>query len=243
MEPMDDSICPDPAPGRDRQGFTAEQRRMPAAFCCRKAIARRLAGAGLAAALLLVVSAAVAGAATAGDDDLHGRMLALVNAARAEAGLAPLVLERRLSAAACAQARDLAAGGPLTHRSRDGSNLADRLTRAGYRFAMAAENLAAGAPTPDETVWLWLSSPGHRRNMLTAGFNQAGAAYVSGDGMAIWVLVLAKPRTGSPAPMDDSPSGMREDGQPFESRSGSSPLPSRSSDSNDQTGDKRLTCY
>jgi uncharacterized protein YkwD len=204
---------------------------------------RRLIGAGLAAALLLVSAVPSARAATAGDDDRHGRMLALVNAARAEAGLTPLVLEHRLSAAACAQARDLAGGGPLTHRGRDGSSLADRLTRAGYRFAMAAENLAAGAPTPDETVWLWLSSPDHRRNMLTAGFHHAGTAYVPGDGMAIWVLVLARARTGSPGPTDDSPAGMRPDGQPFESWSGYSPLSSTSSESNDQAGDKRLTCY
>lgn len=130
---------------------------------------------------------------------LYERMLALVNAARAETGAGPLALEPRLMAAACTQGRDLADGGPLSHRGRDGSDLADRLTRAGYAFAMAAENLAAGAPTPDETVWLWRGSPDHRRAMLTSEFRQAGIAYVHGDGRAIWVLVLATPRSAEPA--------------------------------------------
>ena len=119
-----------------------------------------------------------------------GRMLALVNTARAESGLGALTLEPRLMLAACRHAQDLAQGGPLSHRGRDGSDVTDRVLSSGYVFAMAAENLAAGVPTADETVWLWLGSPGHRRNILTPEFDHAGIANMAkGD---VWVLVFGR---------------------------------------------------
>ena len=141
----------------------------------------------------LVVTAllgAVSLAQAAAPEGKIGRMLALVNTARAESGLAALTLEPRLMLAACRHAQDLAQGGPLSHRGRDGSDVSDRVLGSGYNFAMAAENLAAGVPTPDETVWLWLGSPGHRRNILTAEFDHAGIANIAkGD---VWVLVFGR---------------------------------------------------
>ena len=134
----------------------------------------------------------MAGARAAEPDGAISRMLALVNAARAENGLTSLSLEPRLTAAACRQARDLSRGGVLTHQGRDGSDIGQRVTQSGYAFAMAAENLAAGAPTPDETVRLWLASPGHRRNILTAEFRHAGIAYQAAG--QVWVLVFGAVR-------------------------------------------------
>jgi uncharacterized protein YkwD len=134
-------------------------------------------------------------------------MLAVVNAARASEGLAPLTLDARLNAAACRQARDLAGRAlhdveALSHQGSDGSTLATRLQDAGYGYRAAAENLAAGARDPQETTRLWLASDGHRRNLLTAAFREAGAAYLgprlSPGGnrqgpLDVWVLVLATP--------------------------------------------------
>lgn len=119
-----------------------------------------------------------------------GRMLTLVNTARAENGLGALTLEPRLMLAACRHAQDLAQGGPLSHRGRDGSDVGDRILSSGYVFAMAAENLAAGVPSADQTVLLWLGSPGHRRNILTPEFHHAGIANIAkGD---VWVLVFGR---------------------------------------------------
>lgn len=156
-------------------------------------------------------------------DEKAARMLALVNAARTEAAQVALTMEPRLTAAACRHARDLARGGPLSHRGSDGSELGDRLARAGYPFAMAAENLAAGVTTPDETVWLWSGSPGHRRNMLTAGFREAGIAHLSGAGGEVWVLVLGTPQPASAG--------------------GRAPATPNAGQSADLGGDKGLTCY
>jgi uncharacterized protein YkwD len=177
---------------------------------------------------LLAIAVFAAGAFPAGaqptaPEEKSARVLALVNAARVETGQAVVVMEPRLTAAACSHARDLARGGPLSHRGSDGSDLADRLARTGYPFAMAAENLAAGVATPDETVWLWLGSPGHRRNMLTAEFREAGIAHLSGAGGEIWVLVLGRPLPASAG------------GRP--------PEAPNARQSADLGGDKGLTCY
>ena len=168
-------------------GFTAEPVQKPAAFC------RLLRVAALAALVGLLSPGSGAHAATPAD--AISRMLALVNSARAENGLMPLTLEPLLTAAACRQARDLSRGGPLTHQGRDGSDLGRRVSESGYAFALAAENLASGAPSPEETVGLWLASPGHRRNILTEEFRDAGIAY-QGPGQ-VWVLVFGAARRGT----------------------------------------------
>jgi uncharacterized protein YkwD len=111
----------------------------------------------------------------------------------------------------------------LSHRGSDGSDLGDRLARTGYPFTMAAENLAAGVTTPDETVWLWSGSPGHRRNMLTAEFREAGIAHLSGAGGEIWVLVLGTPQPAAAGRRPPEAPNARE--------------------STDLRGDKGLTCY
>jgi uncharacterized protein YkwD len=177
----------------------------------------------------VVVIAAIgpAEAQPAAADDPNVRFLALVNAERAKAGQPALTLEPRLTMAACWHAIDLARGGPLSHRGSDGSGLGDRLARSGYPFAMAAENLAAGITTPDETVWLWSGSPGHRRNMLTAEFGEAGVAHRTAAGGDVWVLVLGTRRV---------PAGDRRK-ENIENTVQSDDFP------DDLRGDNAITCY
>ena len=180
------------------QGFTAEPPGKRVAFCRGTAAKHLFSLALLAVAILGAATVAGHAADPAGHaDEPSARMLALVNDERAKAGQPPLTFDARLNAAACRHARDLARGGPLSHRGSDGSDLTERLSWSGYPFAMAAENLAAGVPTPDETVWLWSGSPGHRRNILTSGFRDAGIARVTGAGGQIWVLVFGTPRSVS----------------------------------------------
>ena len=48
----------------------------------------------------------------------------------------------------------------------------------GYRYARAAENLAAGVDTPDAAVALWMRSPGHRANILNCQLRETGVGYI-----------------------------------------------------------------
>ncbi|MSO77152.1 MAG: CAP domain-containing protein [Alphaproteobacteria bacterium] len=127
--------------------------------------------------------------------DLQSRLIAQVNVHRLAQGLGPLARHPALTAAALAHAADMAETHNLSHRGCDGSELGDRLHRAGYGFRRAAENVAAGPETPEQAVDLWMASEGHRRNMLIADLTEAGAAVARHGAMPnppYWVLVLGR---------------------------------------------------
>lgn len=127
-------------------------------------------------------------------------LLAELNRERLRAGLVPLMSNGRLDLAAQAHADDMARNGTLSHTGGDGSQLRDRLTRAGYAFRLAAENVAAGTPNGSATVQLWLMSEGHRRNMLEPDVREVGIGHARPPlgrptGYTdYWTLVLAAPR-------------------------------------------------
>ena len=113
--------------------------------------------------------------------------LEAVNAARGKArrcgtksftAAPPLVLDALLGNAAAAHARDMASHGRMSHEGSDGSTPQVRLTRAGYPWRLAAENVAAGQTTVDEVVATWLASPGHCANIMNPELRQMGIAFV-----------------------------------------------------------------
>jgi uncharacterized protein YkwD len=110
-------------------------------------------------------------------------ILCLVNRQRARAGLRKLSPDRRLRAAAQRHSRDMVARRYFDHTSPDGHTLMRRVTAAGYRASWAGENIAwgtAGLATPAATVRAWMSSPGHRVNILTPRFRHSGVGVAIG---------------------------------------------------------------
>jgi uncharacterized protein YkwD len=114
------------------------------------------------------------------------RVLELVNEARAQrrkcgsrwfAAAPPLRLSPLLSRAALAHAKDMSANKLFEHRGSDGSKPSERATRAGYKWAAIAENIAEGAASADEVVQDWLESPGHCANIMGAQYREMGLAY------------------------------------------------------------------
>jgi uncharacterized protein YkwD len=118
-------------------------------------------------------------------DNLSAALLAAHNAARAKAGRPPLRLDARLQDAALAQARDMAARGKLTHTGSDGSQFWQRITRAGYRYAQAAENIAMGYPDVKAVVAAWMADGPHRVNLL-GPYRDIGAAGVQDKNGRWW---------------------------------------------------------
>jgi uncharacterized protein YkwD len=119
------------------------------------------------------------------------RVLVLVNAARATprkcgrerfAAAPPLKLSAKLVAAASAHARDMARRTRLGHDGSDGSQSSDRMTRAGYRWRLSGENVAAGQRDADAVVTDWLASPGHCANLMTPAFRDMGVAFALAPG-------------------------------------------------------------
>jgi uncharacterized protein YkwD len=142
----------------------------------------------------------------ADQDSVARQVLALVNAAREKgarcgrkrhAATQPVVLSAQLSQAASAHARDMAAHSSMSHRGSDGSQPAERVTRAGYRWRNTAENVAAGQPDADSVVAHWLNSPGHCATIMGAQFTEMGVAFAvdpDSDGKIYWAQVFATPQ-------------------------------------------------
>ena len=64
-----------------------------------------------------------------------------------------------------------------------------------YGSASAAENIAMGTKTFDETLAIWKSSSGHNANLLKPNVTRMGLASASRDGTTYWALILlAQPK-------------------------------------------------
>jgi uncharacterized protein YkwD len=75
--------------------------------------------------------------------------------------------------------------GFFSHESRDGSEFWARVKRwygpGGYSRWSVGENLlwASGRLNATRALDLWMSSPGHRKNILTAGWREIGLSAVA----------------------------------------------------------------
>ena len=103
-----------------------------------------------------------------------------MNRERAVKGMAPLQLNSKLSAAAGDRAADMFENGYFDHVAPDGTSPFSWVDKRGYRYSVIGENLAVGYPTSARVVSGWMSSPGHRANILRRDFNEIGIAVASG---------------------------------------------------------------
>jgi uncharacterized protein YkwD len=141
----------------------------------------------LVAALAFAVPAAVAGRTAerrTAMQALDAGVLARLNAIRTAHGLVPLTLNRQLSAAAAGHTAEMLADGYFAHDSESGSPFWSRLTAytkaAPHGGWSVGENLLWSAPDVDaiQALKLWMASPEHRANILTAKWRQIGIAAI-----------------------------------------------------------------
>jgi uncharacterized protein YkwD len=111
--------------------------------------------------------------------DLEARMLDMVNAERAKAGLKPVRADPELAAVARAHSQDMFARGYFSHYTPEGRDLQDRLRQARIGFLTAGENLAL-APTLAGAHQGLMKSPGHRANILRPQFGRVGIGILDG---------------------------------------------------------------
>ncbi len=132
-------------------------------------------------------------------------VLARINAARAQprqcgarrfTAAAPLRWNERLGHAAFGHSQDMARNDYFDHHGRDGSEVGQRVQRAGYRGRRLGENIASGQGDGAAAVAGWVKSPGHCANLMDPAFTEMGAAYAvdSGSrGKIYWTQVLGTP--------------------------------------------------
>jgi len=64
----------------------------------------------------------------------------------------------------------------------------------GLRYSAAGENIAMGQRTPQEVVNAWMSSPGHRSNILSPAYTQIGVGLAKkSNGVCYWTQMFIKP--------------------------------------------------
>ncbi|MBI2865172.1 MAG: CvpA family protein [Chloroflexi bacterium] len=113
------------------------------------------------------------------DTSAEDRMLNMVNAERAKAGLQPLVTDESLRAVARDHSREMFEMSYFDHESPVNGSPADRIRAAGVKFTLAAENLAY-APNVEMAHSGLMNSPGHRKNILNPGLRRVGIGVIDG---------------------------------------------------------------
>jgi uncharacterized protein YkwD len=105
-------------------------------------------------------------------------VVAATNAERAAAGCQALRVDNRLNAAAQRHTVDMANRRNMSHRGSNGSKFTDRIRAAGYPRP-GAENIAFGQPTAASVVADWMTSSGHRRNIVDCAYRAIGVGFDS----------------------------------------------------------------
>lgn len=129
------------------------------------------------------------------------QVLALINQARAQAGLPLYSLSRGLDRSAGAHNALMAAGCGLSHQCPGEPPLGTRETDAGVTWTAAGENIGEGGPVPDTSAGIAQMAvaltqdmlnekppdDGHRLNILSSSFQLIGIAVFRDSSGTVWV--------------------------------------------------------
>lgn len=128
---------------------------------------------------------------------IRDELVTRTSAERRANGLPAVTRSVNLMAAAQLQADQMVAAGEMSHDLPKAAypTLKDRIASVSYAWRAIAENIAEGHGSAAAALTSWMSSPGHRANILNASYTEMGAglAYSRG-GRPYWVQVFARPR-------------------------------------------------
>ncbi|MEU2516992.1 CAP domain-containing protein [Streptomyces syringium] len=105
---------------------------------------------------------------------LRQMIVKLVNAERLRHGCGPLSMDSHLQRSAQSHVDDMALHNYYDHNTREGHTPGDRMRAAGYDWSGWGENLSRGSLDPVATVKSWMTSQGHRRNILNCTWTDTG---------------------------------------------------------------------
>lgn len=104
-------------------------------------------------------------------------VIRLVNEIRGERGLSPLTEHWELSRVARYKSEDMSNLGYFSHTSPTYGSPFDMIKSFGLTYSTAGENIARGYKTPEAVVEGWMSSSGHRANILNKSYKYIGVGY------------------------------------------------------------------
>ncbi|MFE7749282.1 CAP domain-containing protein [Streptomyces sp. NPDC057428] len=112
-------------------------------------------------------------------------VLALVNEERAKVGCSPVTRSAPLTALAQDFSEDMAARDFFGHTDPDGATPWDRAAAAGVE-GLGGENIARGQADAQAVMDAWMSSDGHRANILNCDYTTLGVGVHLGAGGPWW---------------------------------------------------------
>ena len=118
------------------------------------------------------------------------QVVALVNEKRAAAGKSALESDSKLNEIAEMRAKEIAEY--FSHTRPDGTSCFTALEENGIVNVYMGENIAAGQRSAEEVMQSWMSSSGHKANILDGNFTKIGVGlYKSSSGYGYyWVQVF-----------------------------------------------------
>ncbi len=105
--------------------------------------------------------------------------------------VAPLTVDPALRCAARVHTLDMATRDYFDHTNPEGEAPWDRMTRAGYAWSNAGENIAGGGATAAGTMDQWMNSTGHCQNIMSDGYVHIGVGHV--ESALLWTQVFGAP--------------------------------------------------
>ena len=115
---------------------------------------------------------------------MAAEVAAQVNAERAKYGLSSLTVSDELTRAACVRASEIVR--QFSHMRPDGSSC---FTVSGAAYG---ENIAKGQSSADRVMAAWMSSEGHRANILRESYGSIGVCALKVNGVIYWVQLFGK---------------------------------------------------
>lgn len=153
--------------------------------------------------LALILTSAVVYMATLAPNHLVAisdqTIVSYTNTKRQANGLQPLAWDARLSTSAWLKAQDMCEKDYWAHIAPDGTTPWSFISKAGYNYKYAGENLAKGFSADNEVISAWMASPEHRANILSTKFTNVGVASSTCDlsGIQTTIIVAHYGTTGS----------------------------------------------
>ena len=106
--------------------------------------------------------------------DYINKILEITNQMRAENGLAPLVLDEKLTEQACVRAEEIAWSGKHSHYRPNTRKYTSLFKDNGFNTGVTGENIGWYYATPEEVCNAWRSSEGHYANIMNPQFTRIG---------------------------------------------------------------------
>lgn len=113
---------------------------------------------------------------------LAAEVVRQTNMERATRGLTELRVDDELTRAAAVRAHELVES--FSHTRPDGSSWST------VSSAVSGENIARGHDSADRVMAAWMSSEGHRDNILRSGYTRIGVCALEAGGVLYWVQLF-----------------------------------------------------